>query len=175
MAAISRRWSSDYFAAIVSLLDKIIEQAECFCDTSPSEAAKLKENVLAFCMIYYTDAGKPLSDIDIHANLFLEEHMGVERLFYYALGGAGKSIGWALPEDEVEIEKYCQPLVDKVNAYVKEQEARMEAQRAREAVLAERIKEYISECEASGTKVVKKSLVTDEFDYNTVLRVWREI
>lgn len=43
----------------------------------------------------------------------------------------------------------------------------------REDILLQRIRDYVSDCEARGEKPVKKRMVDDEFTQAVVYRVWR--
>ncbi len=112
MSLITDKWDANYFAMVVSLLDRIIESGKALCGVTAEEAKKLKANVMTYSVISPGDAAKPVRDMTIRVRMFFNDHKRVTQVLYHALGGAGDYIDWITPTSE-KVEEYCQPLIER--------------------------------------------------------------
>lgn len=183
-------WEAAYYACVMSLLRHVELCGHEVFGVSPSRAGRIADILSKYAKVSEFDSENPTTDMTIYVSMFPKEFLDMQGLVGYAFGGGVCS--WRVPDigsDEMNI--YINAVAEKSHAYFvrrkaereeeqrKQQERKLENERKRkhkqerEDVLLQRIRDYVSDCEARGEKPVKKRMMDDEFTLAVVYRVWK--
>lgn len=187
---IRESWDAAYYASVMSLLRYVESGGETVFDVSPPRAGHIANILSRYAKVSEFDSKNPRPEMIVYVSLFPGEFVAMEWLVGYAFGGGVQS--WHVPDiGSDEMNGYIKAVAEKSREYFtnrdaakaeaerKRQECKLENERKRkhkqerEDVLLQRIRDYVSDCEAKNEKPVKKHLVDDEFTQAIVYKVWR--
>lgn len=163
---IKEKWGLLYYAQVMAMLDHVRNGGREICGVTPEVAGRTMDAVSKYSYIDlhdYGDGSKLTFDTTVRVSLFSHELMHVNTLWGFM--SAGGLFGFTPPFDLDN--EYARAMVRKTEDYIKAQDEKL-------AACLQAIREYVAECEASGTKPVKKRLADRTgFGYDYVRAVWQ--
>lgn len=165
---LQENWDKDYYNTIMSILayimssDKYSDEDEFVNSRAAAEAF---DDIETHAFVHTNDFDN--SDFSVRISATDDVMHTVDRYFGYTMAGG------FYPDFKMKnvSESYSNDVLERSKTGVALYLAKKEK---RENNILARIKDYIAECEKNGVKPVKKHLVTEEYDYNTILEVWRK-
>lgn len=163
---IKEKWELLYYAQVMAMLDYVKNGGKDVCGITPGAADHIMHALAKYSHIDLydcPDASKAVPETTVRVNGFAHELMDINMLWGFVMAGAMP--GFTPPSDLDN--EYAKAMIQKTEEYVK-------AQEEKQAACMQAIRDYVAECEAAGTRPVKKRIAERTgFSYDYVQGVWK--
>lgn len=163
---IKEKWELLYYAQVMAMLDFVKSGGKELCGVTPEQAGRIMAVLAKYSYMdahEYGDGPDLAPETTVRVSVFAHEMTDISTLWGFML--AGGLPGFTPPFDLNN--EYARTMVQKTEDYIK-------AQEEKQAACLQAIRDYVSECEAAGSKPVKKRVAEQTgFSYDYVRGVWQ--